>query len=486
MNARRKLSNELLRAAVDGDEGYMEKLLSLGINTTVQDGRGLTPLHFAAHLNHTGAVLLLLSQGADINAVDNEGLTPLHLVAFNGTVEMAQLLISRGANTNAKSFTFGSSFAHGSTPLHLAARMGQTDIVKLLLESSADINATDSFMCTPLREATTHVPYMSDRPETLEVLVKTGVDVKSHPECNNHHSFKGQPHTALHDAITHVSLAAVRLLVEAGADVDEESPIIYAVGHNNFEVVQYLVEKGANVNGRGRDNNTALHEAARYYSYLPSGQLLIAHGADIEARNSDHNTPLHLAAASNNSRAVSLLLEKGADANALGAYVNYFPSQKADITPLHFAAASAGVEIVKELLLHGADVNAKTHRGTTPLHIAVLKKNVGVVRTLLEAGADANAKARQRDENNAREPSHVPMEWIAKEVAIAKALMAHGAVPQPHTDTWRKEREWDYSIKDPRDPEIPTSCISGGAMTSGVERNFIQPLISEEKCVRVA
>jgi Ankyrin repeats (many copies) len=78
---RRRLEGELLQAAVEGDVPYMGNLLMLGVNASAQDKDGLTALHFAAHSNHSEAVLFLLGVGVNINAVDSDGITPLHVVA---------------------------------------------------------------------------------------------------------------------------------------------------------------------------------------------------------------------------------------------------------------------------------------------------------------------------------------------------------------------------------------------------------------------
>lgn len=105
--------------------------------------------------------------------------------------------------------------------------------------------------------------------------------------------------------------------------------------------------------------------------------LLVA-GADTEVKSDKNRTILEKAVRDNNSAFVTLLLEKGADANVDALLV--------------VAANNKNNEIVKQLIKAGANVNKKDAQGFSPLYYAAYEKNVDMVRTLVSNGADVNSK----------------------------------------------------------------------------------------------
>ncbi len=77
----------------------------------------------------------------------------------------------------------------------------------------------------------------------------------------------------------------------------------------------------------------------------------------------------------------TLLLERGADANAL----------HHGFTPLQIATGQGSEIIVSRLLTYGADPNQETRAGFAPIWQAVFDNNYKIGRTLLQAGANPNA-----------------------------------------------------------------------------------------------
>ena len=102
----------------------------------------------------------------------------------------------------------------------------------------------------------------------------------------------------------------------------------------------------------------------------------IAQGKDINSRNIRGQTPLHLAAAEGNNDAVQLLLESGAEADAV--------TTNSGCTSLHYAASLGHVELCELLVRYGADTDAQTASMGTPLHLAVSRGHPEVVALLLK------------------------------------------------------------------------------------------------------
>ena len=78
-----------------------------------RDGKGWTPLIYAARDGNLNAARMLLDHRADPNAAGNKGTTALMYAADNNRLTIAQLLIDHGANVNAVD-------AQGHTPLSFA------------------------------------------------------------------------------------------------------------------------------------------------------------------------------------------------------------------------------------------------------------------------------------------------------------------------------------------------------------------------------
>jgi ankyrin repeat protein len=111
-------------------------------------------------------------------------------------------------------------------------------------------------------------------------------------------------------------------------------------------------------------------------------ELLDAEHELARTWSGDGFTALHLAAFFGQEDAAALLVERGADVNAVAR------NPELVVTPLHSAAAGSHATIVKLLLDAGADVNAAQDGGFRPLHSAAQNDDRESVEALLAAGAD--------------------------------------------------------------------------------------------------
>lgn len=112
----------------------------------------------------------------------------------------------------------------------------------------------------------------------------------------------------------------VRKLLEEGANVNErneygDTPLIWAAGDGNPEIVGLLVEKGADVNACNKFGDTPLFEAV-WDGNTETVELLLLEKADVNARDMHDTTPLHAAARMDKTEIAGLLLKRGADVNA--------------------------------------------------------------------------------------------------------------------------------------------------------------------------
>ena len=122
--------------------------------------------------------------------------------------------------------------------------------------------------------------------------------------------------------------------------------------------------------------------------HLECVKVLLEKGADVDAVNKYGRTPLHVAAFQGHLESVKLLLAANANPNAADKY---------GITPLHATAFKGHVEIVKMLLAAGANVNAAKEDGWTPLLVAAHNGHVECVMMLIGSGANPFVKDEEGD-----------------------------------------------------------------------------------------
>ena len=183
------------------------------------------------------------------------------------------------------------------------------------------------------------------------------------------------------------NLEAIKLLVDAGADVNSGGPkghpLVLAALRGAHQLARLLISKGADVGERWTGGNTALQIAAAR-NHVKVVEELLASGADVSAVNALGETALHCAAAKGHGEVVQLLLAKGVRVDA----------QTVDGTTALIAAAWQGhAEIVKLLLASGANMRiSKISSRYTPLHAAADAGHAETAALLLSAGANPNPR----------------------------------------------------------------------------------------------
>uniref|UniRef100_A0A8C4Y6P3 Protein phosphatase 1 regulatory subunit n=2 Tax=Gopherus evgoodei TaxID=1825980 RepID=A0A8C4Y6P3_9SAUR len=172
-----------------------------------------------------------------------------------------------------------------------------------------------------------------------------------------------------------------------GTNADGISALHQACIDENLEVVQFLVENGADVNQADNEGWTPLHVAASC-GYKEIAQYLLAHGAQVAAVNSDGEIPLDIA---EDDGMEALLREeiakRGVDVAAAkreeeelmlqdtrqwlnAGHIDDTRHPKTGASALHVAAAKGYIEVMRLLLQAGYDPNVRDKDGWTPLHAA--------------------------------------------------------------------------------------------------------------------
>lgn len=188
--------------------------------------------------------------------------------------------------------------------------------------------------------------------------------------------------------------------LDYGADINSknekgETPLITAIKYYTSQqrsIVSFLLEKGADINiEHGRFKYRPIDIAKGFDTV----EMLLDKGADV---NSIYGgwTPLHKAVKDGNASVIKLLLERGANIEAVvnnnPSSDNFINARYYDFTPLMIAVFDHEYDICELLINLGANVNYETTHGKTCLHIARERDNNEIVELLIKNGVDVNHK----------------------------------------------------------------------------------------------
>jgi ankyrin repeat protein len=250
-------------------------LVAAGADVNQQTHYGWTPLLVATQNRHYQLAAYLLEHGANANTPNNGGWTPLYLATDNRNIEggdypvrapdmdhldFIKLLIAKGANVNARicgvestpdkctgdstetrtNFTMQWLFEDGATPFLRAAQSGDVTLMKLLMEHGANPKIFTAHNVTPLSVA-------------AGIGWVEGVTFEWSPEEN---------------------LEAVKMCLDLGIDPntadDEGRTALHGAAHKGrVEVIQLLVDHGANLNAHDGGSRDSINGALLGKTWIP-------------------------------------------------------------------------------------------------------------------------------------------------------------------------------------------------------------------------
>lgn len=329
---------------------------------------GLKPLHEAAKKNHYEAVAALLEAGVDAltvktlehsgrqcgNAPTSIGHTPLMYACEKGHLEAVDAFLKHINDINT---------VHRA--LAWAANRGRAKVVERILQHpGVDVN------CKVRGDTPLFLACGQSDVDTIRILLQNGADSSINCEGSGGEFERHARPTSMDEP----QLNCLHQLCKSWHRSVDVSPGL-------ADILNLLVESGADINQRCPRGRTPLHNASRSPGLT---RMLISAGADAKAADELGMTPLHLAISGD---VVAALIEEGnADMTAKN-----IKGQ----TPLHTLISFCRDEALLKLLEYGPDCNVRDPKGNTALHMALTTypvKPPGVLRAMITNGADPNIR----------------------------------------------------------------------------------------------
>lgn len=188
-------------------------------------------------------------------------------------------------------------------------------------------------------------------------------------DLNSHDMFGKTP---LILAIEQDSFEIVDILVASGADpnqksIDEKSPLGIALERGNNKIVGHLIAKGA-------EGGAELLQSAVEQNNSELLDMLLEKGADVNSKNQEGMTALLVACQRENLVLVEHLLKKNADANV---------KDNSGFNPLSLAMKQENYKMFDMLVEYGADIYQKNDQGQNLLMQAIIEDNPKLFENLL-------------------------------------------------------------------------------------------------------
>ena len=193
--------------------------------------------------------------------------------------------------------------------------------------------------------------------------------------------------------------ASMDSLLAKGFDINTmnengENAVNVAIASGNFNVLKYLIDKGANLNSTSDTGIPPLSQAIIEYNKQAIDILLNSKKVDMYYVWGEmwNGSPLYIACSKANVYALEKMVEHGADLNYDFSEYNAVPLVHYALSYKQFIKNEDYRELIAFLILNKADINAKNNQGQTPLMVALKNGDIDAFNALTAGGADVTIK----------------------------------------------------------------------------------------------
>ncbi|CAL1541772.1 unnamed protein product [Lymnaea stagnalis] len=380
----------LMLAVKKGTLGLVKLILEAYGPETIDltDVRGFTPLMMSLDSSiKIDIVKVLLKAGASVNKANKNDVTPLFLATQAGNCEAVQCLITQGANVNVQ------TASEKITPLMIASKENLIDLMQILIVSKADVNMKNIKNETALVLAMKNAS--GSAKDCVQLLLSNGAEI-------NDTIFHMAAVVGLHNLFPNIS--------DTISISMRNKLLIHGIQNNNHDLVEFLLENGADVNQGGPSSPVPLIQAVKNEAMVT---LLLSFGAKVNDKNYLDTTALIESVRLDNCGVINILIKQGADMNVETRFGD---------TALIIAAKLEKLNALKALLDGKVDVDFITHSGKSALHASIIVGRLTAMELLLKHGADVNL-----GDHSSLTPLMLSV-YVDSE-AIPNLLVEHGADP---------------------------------------------------------
>lgn len=418
-----KEGNDIAQANANNFDGVTQAILADAPNKTIE--------------------YAISKKGNDVNKLTHDGRTYIFWAAYRGNLELVQFLIDNGAKTDITD-------DKGSSIINFAAGSGQqnTQVYDVLIKHGANLQkdltpngANALLLVAPHDTDFSLINYFTSKgleltsvdadgngvfnyaARTGNITLMTQLLEKGINGNDNAFIFASQGARGTTNGMDVYKFLENSGLNPIAISKDGETALhILATRNKDMSVINYFIDKGADVNQLDSFGNTPFMNAASKNN-LETVSLLSKTVKDINHTNKKGESALALAVANNSSDIVAFLLNKNAevsvvdaDGNDLTGYLmqSYAAKNEDDFnkklsllkkngfqfgkpqahgnTLYHLALDKNDISALKFIQQFNADVNAKNEEGITPLHKAAMKSSDSeILKYLISIGAEKDA-----------------------------------------------------------------------------------------------
>nr|CAB3221682.1 ankyrin repeat and FYVE domain-containing protein 1 [Phallusia mammillata] len=412
-----KIAGQLLSSGADinykGDSGKtllhmaIEKqdisstlfLLEHQADINIRTDDGLTSLHLAVK-NHLSVIVdAVCLRGANMNIPYSNGDCALWVALAAGHDEIASTLVRHGCDT-----TFWSEGPEGclQTLLHRAIDENMEDVACFLIKSGCDIDSPRkvglSNIATPVIDGQSpiHMACAWGLVKILESLLKQNAVINAQDKKQN---------TPLHIAVREDRIEITRILLAHPSinlnlvDNDKKTPFATAMAYKNNKCAEAILAREPGTAEQMDKNGKNFLHLAILLKDLDSVLFLISVGSDVNSLTCDGNlsSPLHLAIEVNDVLILRNLLLAGTNIDVLNKYRQ---------TALHIAAIKNEASMASVLIENGADANAVDNEGNNVFHFVAMHGCLECIQTLSQMVTNIQ-KTSTKSNNKSQNPLHL-------------------------------------------------------------------------------
>ena len=397
-----------------GDKIIKELVLNYGKDINQTGDEDIGGLYQAIKHNNIKAVKFFIENNAHVEIATFDGITPLVLAIEENKPKIVELLIKEG-----KANIYGVYAKETEKyPIYCAVKNKNLNMIKILLNNNFDLKRESYILSYAIENSDENI---------VKYLVENGADMYSYEI------------TALYQAVLNLNPKLVEYFLDKGASIEkaggtdvygnimmaaagskfnnsnDKSPVDLTLleksAENSAKITQMLIGKAdKNIINDSLEGKTPLIIAVGN-SYIDTAKILIENGADVNAIDFEGWSALSYAVNNGDIEIAKLLLENKAKIKdelliaikspIVESRINMMKlliDNKANINytdengfnPLNIAIESGDMELTKFLITNGANVNSLMQDGVSLIGYAIAQNNMDLLQILIENGANVN------------------------------------------------------------------------------------------------